>query len=146
MQCINRKFHRLGLISFAWPHYTCNINTYAKVSLIQFASTTNDWIHQFLVSTIYRIVGKFGRIKFGEFTHFEHLAKKSLANDRFSQMIIIISRNLDDFSLRGSRMICQICQTFPLYGMLITRMSYKCTRNITSCIPKVIAINASYLD
>jgi len=37
--------------------------------------------------------------KFGEFAHFEHFVKKSLANEWFSQKIIIVSRNLDGFSL-----------------------------------------------
>jgi len=42
----------------------------------------------------YRIVGKFG-----EFTRFEHLAKKVWRMNRFSQKVIIVSRNLDGFSL-----------------------------------------------
>jgi len=36
--------------------------------------------------------------KFGEFTRFEHLAKKVWRMNRFSQKVIIVSRNLDDFS------------------------------------------------
>jgi len=42
----------------------------------------------------YRIAGKFG-----EFTRFEHLAKKVWRMNRFSQKVIIVSRNLDGFSL-----------------------------------------------
>jgi len=39
--------------------------------------------------------------KFGEFTRFEHLAKKVWRMNRFSQKdkVIIVSRNLDGFSL-----------------------------------------------
>jgi len=37
--------------------------------------------------------------KSGEFTHFEHLAKKVWRMNRFSQKAIIVSRNLDGFSL-----------------------------------------------
>jgi len=37
--------------------------------------------------------------KFGEFTHFEHLVKKVWQMNRFSQEVIIVSRNLDGFSL-----------------------------------------------
>jgi len=32
--------------------------------------------------------------KFGKFTHFEHLAKKLWQMNRFSQKVIIVSRNL----------------------------------------------------
>jgi len=37
--------------------------------------------------------------KFGEFTHFEQLAEKVWQMNRFSQKVIIVSRNLDGFSL-----------------------------------------------
>jgi len=37
-------------------------------------------------------------VKFGEFTRFEHLAKKAWQMNRFSQKVIIVSRNLDGFS------------------------------------------------
>jgi len=37
--------------------------------------------------------------KFGEFTRFEQLAKKVWRMNRFSQKVIIVSRNLDGFSL-----------------------------------------------
>jgi len=37
--------------------------------------------------------------KFGEFTRFKHLAKKVWQMNRFSQKVIIASRNLDGFSL-----------------------------------------------
>jgi len=33
-------------------------------------------------------------LKFGEFTRFEHLAKKVWQMNRFSQKVIIVSRNL----------------------------------------------------
>jgi len=49
--------------------------------------------------------------KFDEFTHFEHLAKKVWQMNRFSQKVMIVSRNLDGW------MIHQIRQTFPLYSM-----------------------------
>jgi len=48
---------------------------------------------------IYRIAGKLGRQKFGEFTHFEHWRRKVWQMNKFSQNIIIVSRNLDGFSL-----------------------------------------------
>jgi len=38
-------------------------------------------------------------LKFGKFTRFEHLGKKVWQMNRFSQKIIIVSRNLDGFSL-----------------------------------------------
>jgi len=38
-------------------------------------------------------------IKFGKFTHFEHLVKNVWRMNRFSQKVIIVSRNLDGFSL-----------------------------------------------
>jgi len=44
--------------------------------------------------SIYRIAGKFGK-----FTCFEQLARKVWQMNRFSQKIIIVSRNLDGFSL-----------------------------------------------
>jgi len=37
--------------------------------------------------------------KFGEFTCFKHLAKKFWRMNRFNQKVIIVSRNLDSFSL-----------------------------------------------
>jgi len=37
--------------------------------------------------------------KFGELTHFEHLAKKVWRMNRFSQKVMIVSGNLDGFSL-----------------------------------------------
>jgi len=37
--------------------------------------------------------------KFGEFTRFEHLVKKVWQMNRFSQMVIIVSRNFDGISL-----------------------------------------------
>jgi len=37
--------------------------------------------------------------KFGEFTYFEHLVKKVWQMNRFSQKVIIVSRNLNGFSL-----------------------------------------------
>jgi len=49
----------------------------------------------------YCIAGKFGKAKFGEFTHFEHLAKKVWRMNRFNQKVIIVSRNLDGFSLEN---------------------------------------------
>jgi len=42
---------------------------------------------------------KFG----GEFTHFEHLAKKIQQMNRFNQKVIIVNRNLDGFSLANQR-------------------------------------------
>jgi len=42
----------------------------------------------------YRIAGKFG-----EFTRYEHLVKEVWQINRFSQKVIIVSRNLDGFSL-----------------------------------------------
>jgi len=39
---------------------------------------------------MYRIAGKSGREKFGEFTCFEHLAKKVWRMNRFSKKIIIV--------------------------------------------------------
>jgi len=41
--------------------------------------------------------------KFDEFTCFEHLAKKVWQMNRFSQKVIIVSRNLDGFSLANQR-------------------------------------------
>ena len=38
--------------------------------------------------------------------------------DRFSHKAIIISKNLDGFSLANHRRFCQIRQTFLLYGTL----------------------------
>jgi len=38
-------------------------------------------------------------VKFGEFTCFEHLAKKVWRMNGFSQKVIIVSINLDGFSL-----------------------------------------------
>jgi len=37
--------------------------------------------------------------KFGEFTCFEHLAKKVWQMNRFSQKVIIVSKNWNGFSL-----------------------------------------------
>jgi len=37
--------------------------------------------------------------KFAEFTRFEHLAKKVWRMNRFSQKVILVSTNLDGFSL-----------------------------------------------
>ena len=37
--------------------------------------------------------------KFGELTRFEHLAKESLANYRSANRLLIVSTNLDGFSL-----------------------------------------------
>jgi len=44
-------------------------------------------------------VGSLAGIKFGEITRFEHLVKKVWQMNRFSQKVIIVSRNLDGFSL-----------------------------------------------
>ena len=52
-----------------------------------------------LMSTVWW-EGLAGR-KFGKFTHFEHLAKKVWQMNRFSQKVMIVSRNLDGFSLEN---------------------------------------------
>jgi len=72
---------------------------------------------------IYHIVGKFVGIKFGKFTRFKHLAEKVWRMNRLSQKVIIVSRNLDDFSLANYGQFAKFtklspCQTFPLYGMV----------------------------
>jgi len=41
--------------------------------------------------------------KFDKFTRFEHLVKKVWRINRFSQKVIIVSRNLDIFSLVNHR-------------------------------------------
>jgi len=58
-------------------------------------------------------------IKFGEFTHFEHLVKKVWQINRFSQKVIIVNRNLDGFRLVNHAKFVKLspCQTFPLYGI-----------------------------
>jgi len=61
--------------------------------------------------------------KFGEFTRFEHLAKKVWQMNRFNQKVIIVSRNLDGFSLANQGWFAKFaklspCQTFPLYTAL----------------------------
>jgi len=46
----------------------------------------------------YHIAGKFG-----EFTRFAHLAKKVWQMNKLSKKVIIVSRNLDGFSLVNHR-------------------------------------------
>jgi len=57
-------------------------------------------------------------VKFGEFTCFEHLAKKVWQMNGFSQKVIIISRNLDDFSL-----VNQTCDSPNLLNFLPAKLS-----------------------
>jgi len=69
---------------------------------------------------IYLIGRKFGKEKFGEFTCFEHLENVWQIN-RFSQKVIIVSRNLDGFSL-ANQWFAKFAklsphQSFLLYGM-----------------------------
>ena len=55
---------------------------------------------------------------FGEFTFFKHLVTKSLANhEQISQKVVIYKYKLEWFQFGESRMICQIHQTFLLYGV-----------------------------
>jgi len=54
------------------------------VAFVAYVLLENNITHfsfKILPAEMYCIVEKFGGIKFGEFTHFEHLAKKSLANE-----------------------------------------------------------------
>jgi len=60
-------------------------------------------------------------ITFGKFTCFEHLGKKVWRMNRFSQKVIIISRNLGGFSLANQGWFVKftklsVHQTFLLYG------------------------------
>jgi len=59
--------------------------------------------------------------KFGEFTHYEHLAKKVWQMNRFNQKVVTVSRNLNGFSLVNQEWFTKFAklsphQTFLLYG------------------------------
>jgi len=58
--------------------------------------------------------------KFGEFT-FLSTGEKVWQMNRFSQKVIIVSRNLDGFSLANH----QIRQTFPVYGIRVTSIKLR---------------------
>ena len=65
--------------------------------------------HCYYVVTIeYRIMGKFG-----ELTCFEHLAKESLANYRSANRFLIVSTNLDGFSLANRRRFAKFAKLSP---------------------------------
>ena len=60
-------------------------------------------------------------VKFGELTRFEHLAKESLANYRSANRLLIVSANLNGFSLANRGRFAKFAklsprQPFPLYG------------------------------
>jgi len=60
--------------------------------------------------------------KFGEFTRFEHLAKKVWRMNRFSQKVINVSINLDGYSLANQGWFAKFTkpssnQTFSPYGI-----------------------------
>ena len=62
-------------------------------------------------------------VKFGEMTRFEHLAKESLANYRSANRLLIVSTNLNGFSLANCGRFAKFAklsprQPFLLYGML----------------------------
>ena len=66
---------------------------------------------------MYRIVGKFG-----ELTRSEHLAKESLANYGSVNKLLIVSTNLNGFSLVNHGRFAKFaklspCQPFLLYGI-----------------------------
>ena len=67
-------------------------------------------------------MGKFGEKKFGKVTLFEHLAKKF--GDLIDQpkWLLIVSSNLDDFSLANHGQFAKFTKlslpNFPLYGIM----------------------------
>ena len=58
----------------------------------------------------------------GELTHFEHLAKENLVNNRSANRLLMISTNLDGFSLANHRQFANVSprQSFPPYGITVT--------------------------
>ena len=71
---------------------------------------------------MYHIVGKVGRGKVWRIDLFEHLVKESLANYRSANRLLIVSANLDGFSLVNYGRFAKFAnlfphQPFPLYGM-----------------------------
>ena len=84
----------------------------------------------------YRIAGKFGGGNFDELTHFEHLAKESLADYRSANRLLIVSTNLNGFNLANHGRFAKFtklspCQPFPLYGTWpIFRVSHKLADSI----------------
>jgi len=57
--------------------------------------------------------------KFGEFTRFEHLVKKVWWMNRHSQKVIIVSRNLDGFSLANQGWFAKL-SCYTVYVQLLT--------------------------
>ena len=56
---------------------------------------------------MYRIPGKFG-----ELTRFEHLAKESLGNYRSTNRLLIVSTNLNGFSLANRQQFAKFANLF----------------------------------
>ena len=67
----------------------------------------------------YLIAGGFGRERFDEFKPFEYLVKRIYQINRSIQSLLIVSTNLDGFSLTNHRRFTKLpnlslCQTFPV--------------------------------
>jgi len=89
-------------------------------------------------------------VKFGKFTHFEHLAKKDWQMNRFSQKVIIVNRNLDDFVWRiacdlpnspnflPAKLSCYMVASTYLLPQLICMYVFVCTC-IRMYVPVVFA-------
>ena len=73
------------------------------------------------VHTIY-VAGSLVERMFGEFTLFKYLAKIVWQMNRSAKELLIVTTNLDGFSLANCRRFAKFyklstCQTFPLYGI-----------------------------
>ena len=65
-------------------------------------------------SYTHRMEGKFGvGEKFGKLTRFEHLAKESLVNNRSANRLLMISTNLDGFSLANHGRFAKFTNVSP---------------------------------
>ena len=78
---------------------------------------------------MYRIAGNFG-----ELTRSEHLAKESLVNYRSANKLLIVSTNLNGFSLANHGRFAKISphQPFPLYGIRESTASLASVQNGSS--------------